>query len=86
VAHDGREGLDKAAAFRPDVVLCDIGLPVMSGYDVARAIRSAAPDDMRLVAVTGYGQPADQERAAQAGFDSHLLKPIAPEALQQILA
>jgi CheY-like chemotaxis protein len=71
---------------RPDVVLCDIGLPGMSGYDVARALR-AEPEfrDVPLVALTGYASPADVQRAAEAGFDRHLAKPIPPVELAAVL-
>jgi CheY-like chemotaxis protein len=67
-------------------VLCDIGLPGMSGYDVARAIR-ADPDvgHTALVALTGYASPADVQRAVEAGFDCHLAKPIRPEDLSRVL-
>jgi CheY-like chemotaxis protein len=87
VAHDGREGLDKARVFQPDVVLCDIGLPVMDGYEVARAIRSD-PDlsSAFLVAVTGYASHDDARRAAGAGFDRHLGKPVPVEVLEEVLA
>ncbi|HET8539670.1 MAG TPA: ATP-binding protein [Anaeromyxobacter sp.] len=87
VAHDGREGLDKARVFQPDVVLCDIGLPVMDGYEVARAIRSD-PDlsSAFLVAVTGYASNDDARRAAGAGFDRHLGKPVPVEVLEEVLA
>jgi CheY-like chemotaxis protein len=72
---------------RPDVALIDVGLPGMSGYDVARAIRKTLPEgDIRLIAVTGYGQPSDRELAMQAGFDTHLLKPISPTVLERLLA
>jgi CheY-like chemotaxis protein len=58
----------------------------MNGYDVAREIRRSIPDGgIRLIAVTGYGQPSDREAALQAGFDTHLLKPISPEVLQRLL-
>jgi CheY-like chemotaxis protein len=58
----------------------------MSGYDVARAVRRDMPEQrIRLVAITGYGQPADRARAMQAGFDAHLLKPIAPQMLKELL-
>jgi CheY-like chemotaxis protein len=68
---------------RPDVAIVDVGLPGMNGYDIARSIRARLPEGaIRLIALTGYGQPADRERALAAGFDAHLLKPIAPEALQ----
>jgi signal transduction histidine kinase/CheY-like chemotaxis protein len=87
VAHDGREGIDKARVFQPDVVLCDIGLPVMDGYEVARAIRSD-PDlsSAFLVAVTGYASHDDARRAAGAGFDRHLGKPVPVEVLEEVLA
>ena len=87
VAHDGRAGVEQARAFRPDVVLCDIGLPVMDGYEVARAIR-ADPElaSTFLVAVTGYALPEDQRRAAEAGFTRHLGKPVPIEILEEVLA
>jgi CheY-like chemotaxis protein len=68
------------------VALVDIGLPGMNGYDVARQIRDAQRGAaIRLIAITGYGQPADRERALEAGFDAHLLKPIQPELLEREL-
>jgi CheY-like chemotaxis protein len=87
VAHDGREGLEKARSFLPDVVLCDIGLPIMDGYEVARAIRSD-PDlsSAFLVAVTGYASHEDARKAAGAGFDRHLGKPVPVEVLEELLA
>jgi CheY-like chemotaxis protein len=82
-AHDA---LVAATEFRPDVVLLDIGLPEMDGYEVARRLRSQnAIEQMRLVAVTGYGQPADRARAQAAGFDKHLVKPVEPAALNEFL-
>jgi CheY-like chemotaxis protein len=72
--------------FRPEVVLLDIGLPEMDGYEVARRLRSQGGQHrMRLVAVTGYGQPADRRRAHAAGFDEHMVKPVEPTALQDFL-
>jgi CheY-like chemotaxis protein len=69
----------------PDVAIIDIGLPGMSGYEVARRIRAMpAAAAIRLIAPTGYGQPADGKRALQSGFDS--LKPLAPEALRETIA
>jgi CheY-like chemotaxis protein len=63
-------------AQRPDVALIDIGLPGMDGYEVARAIRASLPGHkVRLIAMTGYGQKSDRDRARQAGFDVHLVKP-----------
>jgi signal transduction histidine kinase len=75
LAHDGPEALQLAPAFRPAVALLDIGLPVMDGYELARKLRSRLPD-IRLVAVTGYGQPNDRRRALDAGFQAHLIKPV----------
>jgi two-component system CheB/CheR fusion protein len=87
IAHDGHRGLERARAFRPDVVLCDIGLPGMDGYAVARALRAdPALASAYLVAVTGYASPEDARRAAGAGFDLHLGKPVAIEVLEEVLA
>jgi PAS domain S-box-containing protein len=72
--------------FQPEVVLLDIGLPEMDGYEVARRLRANnGKHRIRLVAVTGYGQPADRRRAEQAGFDEHMVKPVEPMALQNFL-
>jgi len=86
VARDGMEALKVARAFRPQVVLCDIGLPKMNGYEVAAQLR-AQPDfeQTRLVALTGYGQEEDLRRAREAGFDVHLVKPVDPDALDALL-
>lgn len=84
--HDAQEALDTASTFNPDVVLLDIGLPDMNGYEVARRLRSRqAITHLRLVAVTGYGQQEDRDRALEAGFDQHLVKPVEPEALNAVL-
>jgi signal transduction histidine kinase/ActR/RegA family two-component response regulator len=86
-AHDGPAGVEKAHAFRPDIVLCDIGLPGMNGYEVARALRiDPAHAATLLVAVTGYTQPEDKRRSAKAGFDHHLGKPVTLEQLESIMA
>jgi PAS domain S-box-containing protein len=87
VAHDGEEGLVQARSARPDVALCDIGLPGKSGYDVARAIRDD-PElrDMVLIAVTGYASPDDRRNASQAGFHHHFAKPAPLPELLAILA
>lgn len=87
IALDACKGLDLARVFRPDVILCDIGLPVMDGYQVIRLIR----EDPQLasifaVALTGYGREADQKRALDAGFDLHLTKPIDFTTLREALA
>jgi PAS domain S-box-containing protein len=86
VAYDGREGLQRARAFQPDVVLCDIGLPGMDGYQVARQLR-ADPELGRvgLIAVSGYAQPEDVAAARAAGFEVHLAKPPSLEALERAL-
>jgi signal transduction histidine kinase len=77
VAHDGRAAIDAARDRRPDVVLLDIGLPGMNGYEVARAVRRD-PDlaGVTLIAISGYGQDHDRRRSADAGFDHHLVKPV----------
>lgn len=78
VAYDGAEGVAKAATFRPDVVLCDIGMPgELNGLGVAEQLRSRDyRPDMTLVALTGYGSDSDVARCRQAGFAYHLLKPV----------
>ena len=86
VAGDGREGLDLALAGRPDVVLVDIGLPLIDGYEVARRLRAELGHRILLVALTGYGQPDDQQRARQAGFDRHFTKPVDVHTLHQVMS
>jgi PAS domain S-box-containing protein len=87
VAYNGLRGLEKARAFRPEVVFCDIGMPGLDGYEVARAFRAdPALRDVVLVALTGYAQPADRERARRTGFDEHLAKPADMTLIQAILA
>jgi CheY-like chemotaxis protein len=82
VAYSGPTGLEAATRELPDVVICDIGLPGLDGFGVARALRqNPGTRAARLIAVTGYGQPADRERALEAGFDEHLVKPVDPETL-----
>ena len=84
---DGPSGLARVLAIRPDVAVVDIGLPGLNGYEVARGIREKLPrGKIRLIAITGYGQPAERERALAAGFDVHLLKPVAPEVLEREVA
>jgi two-component system CheB/CheR fusion protein len=87
VAYDGREGVARARAFLPEVVLCDIGLPEMDGFAVARTLRAdGALRSTYLVALTGYALPDDQRRAAEAGFDLHLPKPPTIEQIQDAVA
>ncbi len=86
VARDGRSGIDLARELRPDVVLCDIGLPDVDGYDVARALRrEPGLAGVRLVALSGYAQPEDRQRARDAGFDAHLAKPPDVDRLVKVL-
>jgi PAS domain S-box-containing protein len=87
LATDGASGLRKARELRPDVVLCDIGLPDVDGYEVARTLRR--DDELRstyLVALSGYAQPEDRRRAVEAGFDAHLTKPADLEELARVVA
>jgi len=87
VAHDGAQAVEQAEAFRPSVVLLDIGMPRVDGYEAARRIRAQAwGRDMVLVALTGWGQDEDRRRSQEAGFDRHLIKPVDIDALQQVLA
>jgi PAS domain S-box-containing protein len=82
VAYTGKAGVEAARDGRPDVVLCDIGLPEMDGFAVANALRrNPETAGARLIAVTGYGQEADRRRALEAGFNEHLTKPVDPEVL-----
>jgi CheY-like chemotaxis protein len=87
VAYTGPEGVRAAQDWRPDTVLCDIGLPGLDGYGVARALRAnPATAGVRLLALTGYGQEEDRRRSREAGFDLHLLKPVEPDELGRVLA
>ena len=84
-AVDGTEAVRAASRLRPDLALVDVGLPILDGYEVARFIRRQDYQPQRLVALTGYGQPADRERALSAGFDDHLVKPVDPDRLAELL-
>ena len=87
LAHTGPDAVDVAAQQRPDVAILDIGMPGMSGYDVARRIRSQPwGGGMMLIAVTGWGQEDDKRKAKEAGFDHHLTKPIDPGALERLMS
>lgn len=86
-AYDGDTALEVAREFRPEVVLCDIGLPGKDGYQVARALRELPEARSAfLVALTGYGHDEDRQRASDAGFDAFQVKPVEPDALQGLLA
>ncbi len=86
-AHDGLEAVRAAEVFRPDVVLLDIGLPKLNGYEAARRIREQpGGGDIVLIAVTGWGQEEDRRRSKEAGFNHHMVKPLEPAALEKLLA
>ena len=84
-AATGQEGIEAAGRHAPEVVLVDIGLPDVDGYEVGRRIRKSLGAGVRLIAVTGYGQPRDRSRSDEAGFDAHLVKPVAPATLAEAL-
>jgi PAS domain S-box-containing protein len=85
-AYDGQSAIELANAMRPDVVLLDIGMPEVSGYDVARAIRRESwGRHMRLVALTGWGQADHRRRSLEVGFDDHLVKPVEMDVLEEVL-
>ncbi len=85
-AYDGQDAVDRAASLSPDAVLLDIGMPRLNGYEAAAQIRQQpGGDQMLLIAATGWGQDEDRERTSAAGFDSHLVKPINHEELNQLL-
>ncbi|MBM4439643.1 MAG: response regulator [Candidatus Rokubacteria bacterium] len=86
-AYDGVEALEAAAHWRPDVVVLDIGMPKLNGYDACRGIRAERwGKGMVLIALTGWGQDQDRRRTEEAGFDAHLVKPVDPDALLALLA
>jgi CheY-like chemotaxis protein len=86
VAPDGAAGLAAAQAHRPEVMLVDIGLPRMNGYDLARSVRADPElDGTFLAALTAYGSPQDRRRAHEAGFDAHLVKPVHIQTLHELL-
>jgi PAS domain S-box-containing protein len=86
IAHDGLRAVEAARLYRPDIVLLDIGLPKMNGYETASRIRQEPwGKEMKLVALTGWGQEEDKRRSREAGFDRHLIKPVEPAALEKLL-
>ena len=86
IAYDGRTAVERALAFQPDVVLLDIGLPVLNGYQVAEELRkSPETSHCVIIAITGYGQSSDRERALQSGFDFHLVKPAEPTQVLRMI-
>jgi signal transduction histidine kinase/ActR/RegA family two-component response regulator len=86
VAHDGATAITIASQFAPDLVLLDIGLPVMNGYEVVRTLRELPEfTDVHIAAVTGWGREEDRRKAREAGFDSHFTKPLSPAVLRDLL-
>jgi CheY-like chemotaxis protein/anti-sigma regulatory factor (Ser/Thr protein kinase) len=85
-AYDGLEAVERAETFRGDVILLDIGMPRLNGYEAARRIRERHPSGLKLVALTGWGQEEDRRRSEDTGFDAHLVKPIDLAALANLLA
>ena len=83
-AADGASALARFEEFQPEIVLLDIGLPDLDGYEVARRMRSRAGEEVQLVALTGFGQSEDKRRAAEAGFDQHWTKPVDPARLSEL--
>ena len=76
IAYDGAEALEAEEEFRPVILLLDIGMPKLSGYDVARRVRELRGDSVLIVALTGWGQEDDRRRAREAGFNHHFTKPV----------
>ncbi len=87
LAHDGQEALGIAEEFRPAVILLDIGMPVMNGYDACRALRAKDwGKTVQIIALTGWGQDEDRRKTKDAGFDGHLVKPVDHGELMRLLA
>ena len=84
-ASTGAAAIEQAGRHAPGVVIMDIGLPDIDGYEVARRLRRRMGADVRLVALSGYGQPQDRERSGEAGFDEHLVKPVDPATLGEVI-
>jgi CheY-like chemotaxis protein len=87
VAHDGPTAVAAAASYQPEVILLDIGMPGMDGYEVARRVRAGPNgESVLLIALTGWGQEEDRRRTAEAGFDHHIVKPPDADALAALLS
>lgn len=85
-AHDGHSALDAASAFDPEVVLLDLGLPEINGYEVARRLRAEPRHaGVLLIAISGYGRDQDRAASQEAGFDFHLTKPADPDMVMQLM-
>ncbi len=85
VAYDGVEALTAEEEFRPDTILLDIGMPRLSGYEVARRVRGLRGASVLIVAITGWGQEQDRVRAREAGFDHHFTKPVEIASLMELI-
>lgn len=85
IAHDGPSGLDEFSRIKPSIVLLDIGLPGITGYEVAEKLRAQSGTELRIIALTGYGSDADRERVKAAGFDHHLVKPVDFNVLEKLI-
>ena len=86
-AYDGLSAIEVASEFRPHLMLLDIGMPKLNGYETARRIREQPwGNELVLVALTGWGQEEDRRKAEEAGFDHHLIKPVEPATLQKLIA
>ena len=86
VAYTGMSALARVRSCCPDIVLCDLGLPELSGYEFAKAVRCEQPRAIRLVAISGYAQPEDIRRSLEAGFDAHVAKPAQAADIERLLA
>jgi CheY-like chemotaxis protein len=87
VAHDGLQAIEEVRRFRPDMVLMDVGMPRMNGYDATRQLKAMAEGQSPVVvALTGWGQDTDREKSKAAGCDAHLVKPVSLAALQRLFA
>jgi len=87
IARDGMEALGIAEAFRPEVILLDIGLPKLNGYEVCRTLRLKPwAESVRIIALTGWGQERDRSQSRDAGFDAHLVKPVDYDSLMRTIA
>ncbi|MEO1085173.1 MAG: response regulator, partial [Acidobacteriota bacterium] len=84
IAYDGHQALELFESYKPDTVLCDLGLPGMDGYEVARTLRRGG-DGLGLLALSGFADPASKSKALEAGFDAHLSKPVDVGALLERL-
>jgi DNA-binding response OmpR family regulator len=85
VCHEGQEAVALAQRMQPHIVLLDLGLPGLDGFEVCRRLREHGLDKAHIVAITGYGQDEDRRRSRDAGFDEHFVKPVDPDALMRRL-